>query len=126
VLRRFLKGKIHRVRVTGKELYYEGSLTLDPELLEAAGFSPFEAVWVYNLANGARFETYVIEGERGSGEVVLNGAAARQGEIGDEIIIVAYAWVPEEDLPNFRVRLVHVDENNRVREVREARPGVSG
>ncbi len=118
--RRFLKSKLHRVSITGKELYYEGSLTLAPELMEAAGLSPFEAVWVYNLANGARFETYVIEGRPGSGEVVLNGAAARLGEVGDEVIIVAYAWVAEEDLHEFRVRLVYVDEGNRVREVKEA------
>ncbi|QJA06176.1 aspartate 1-decarboxylase [Thermosulfurimonas marina] len=119
--RRFLCAKIHRARITGKELCYEGSLTLDPELMEAAGLRPLEAVWVYNLANGARFETYLIEGRRGSGEVVLNGAAARLGEVGDEIIIAAYAWVSEEELSRFSARLVYVDEKNRVREIREAR-----
>jgi len=120
--RRFLKAKIHRARITGKELLYEGSLTLDAELLRAAGLSPFEAVWVYNLSNGARFETYVIEGRAGSGEVILNGAAARLGEIGDEVIIVAYAWVAEGELGNFRVRLVYVEEGNRIREVKEVSP----
>ncbi|HFC97697.1 MAG TPA: aspartate 1-decarboxylase [Thermosulfurimonas dismutans] len=120
--RKFLKSKLHRIRVTGCELYYEGSLTLDPALMEAAGLAPLEAVWVYNLTNGARFETYVIRGEPGSGEVILNGAAARLGQVGDEIIVVAYAWVPEEALADFRARLVYVDENNRIREVKEARP----
>ncbi len=118
--RKFLKSKLHRVRITGKELHYEGSLTLDPELMTAAGLSPFEAVWVYNLANGARFETYVIEGRPGTGEVILNGAAARLGEVEDEVIIVAYAWVPQDKLSDFRVRLVYVEEGNRVREVKEA------
>lgn len=120
--RKFLKSKIHRARVTGKELFYEGSLTLDPELIKSAGLWPLEAVWVYNLSNGARFETYVIEGRPGSGEVVLNGAAARLGEIGDEVIIVAYAWVAEEELRNFKSRLVYVDERNRIREVKEVSP----
>ncbi|RUM88330.1 MAG: aspartate 1-decarboxylase [Thermodesulfatator sp.] len=120
--RRFLRAKIHRAHITGCELYYEGSLTLDPDLMEAAGLCPLEAVWIYNLANGARFETYVIQGRRGSGEVVLNGAAARLGEVGDEVIIAAYAWVSEEEIPRFSARLVYVDEKNRVREIREARP----
>ncbi|OAQ21000.1 aspartate 1-decarboxylase [Thermosulfurimonas dismutans] len=120
--RKFLKSKIHRARVTGRELFYEGSLSLDPELIRAAGLSPFEAVWVYNLSNGARFETYVIEGRAGSGEVVLNGAAARLGEIGDEVIIVAYAWVAEGEFGDLKVRLVYVDEGNRVREVKEVSP----
>ncbi len=116
--RRFLRSKIHRARITGKELHYEGSLTLDPELMEAAGLYPLEAVWVYNLANGVRFETYVIEGKPGSGQVVLNGAAARLGEVGDEVIIVAYAWIPEEELGRLEARLVYVDEKNQVQRVK--------
>ncbi len=120
--RRFLRSKIHRARITDCNLRYEGSLTLDPLLMEAAGLAPFEAVWVYNLSNGARFETYVIRGREGSGEVVLNGAAARLGEVGDEIIIAAYTWIKEEDIPHLRVRLVYVEEDNRVREVKEVSP----
>ncbi len=111
--RELLKSKIHRARVTGKSLHYEGSLTLDPELMEAAGLVPYEKVHVLNVNTGARFETYVIAGRRGSGEVVLNGAAARLGEVGDLVIILAYAHVEERELKSFRPRVVHVDEQNR-------------
>lgn len=121
MLEKLLKSKIHRARITGRDLEYEGSLTLDPDLMEAAGLSPFESVWVYNISNGARFETYIIPGERGKGEVVLNGAAARLGEVGDKIIIAAYAWYsPEEIKRGVIVKLVFVDENNRIKDIRES------
>jgi aspartate 1-decarboxylase len=95
-------------------LRYEGSLTLDAALMEAAGLLPFEQVQVLNLNNGERFETYLIEGERGSGVVGVNGAAARLVQVGDPVIVLAYAWVAEEQLPDFRARLVFVDEGNRI------------
>lgn len=114
MFRIFCKAKIHRATVTEANLNYEGSLTLDPLLMEAAGLLPFEQVHVLNLNNGARFETYLIEGEPGSGTVCVNGAAARLVQVGDPIIVLAYALVPEEELQEFETRIVFVDENNRV------------
>jgi aspartate 1-decarboxylase len=108
------KSKIHRAIVTETNLRYEGSLTLDAALMEAAGLLPFEQVQVLNLNNGERFETYLIEGERGSGVVGVNGAAARLVQVGDPVIVLAYAWVAEEQLPDFCARLVFVDEGNRI------------
>lgn len=112
------KSKIHRAVVTDANLNYEGSLTLDPLLMEAAGLVPFEQVHVLNLNNGARFETYLIEGERGSGTVCVNGAAARLVQIGDPVIVLAYALVPEEELPQFEARIVFVDDKNQVVKVK--------
>ncbi|WP_022855292.1 aspartate 1-decarboxylase [Thermodesulfobacterium thermophilum] len=112
MLIKLLKSKIHLATITDKNLLYEGSLTLDKELIKKANLRPFEAVWIYNINNGIRFETYLIEGEKG--EVVLNGAAARLGEVGDRIIIASYAWVPENELESFYTILVYLDEKNQV------------
>lgn len=103
--------------MTDANLNYEGSLTLDPLLMEAAGLVPFEQVHVLNLNNGERFETYLIEGERGSGTVCVNGAAARLVQVGDPIIVLAYALVPEQELTDFHAKIVFVDERNRVERV---------
>lgn len=113
---KLLKSKIHLATVTGKNLFYEGSLTLDKEIIEKANLKPLEAVWIYNLNNGKRFETYVIEGNKG--EVILNGASARLGEIGDKLIIVSYAWVSKEELKNFKITLVYLTEKNEIKEVK--------
>jgi len=121
MMRILCKSKIHRATVTEANLNYEGSLTLDPLLMEAAGLVPFEQVHVLNLNNGARFETYLIEGERGSGTVCVNGAAARLVQVGDPIIVLAYALVPEDELADFTARIVFVDENNRVVRVEVAK-----
>jgi len=122
-----LKSKIHRARITGKDVDYEGSLTLDPKLMEAAGIYAYEKVQVVNVHNGSRLETYVIPGRAGSGEVVLNGAAARWGEVGDPVIILAYAQVEEQELPAFQPKVVFVDEQNRVLEASAlAGPSPSG
>ncbi len=108
------KGKIHRATVTEADLNYEGSLTVDMDLVDAAGMVPYEKVHVVNINNGARFETYLIEGERGSGTICLNGAAARLGMKGDKIIIIAYGLVDAKDHPSdFRPKVVLVDEKNR-------------
>lgn len=107
------KSKLHRVIVTETNLNYEGSLTLDRALMEAAGLVPFEQVHVLNLNNGERFETYLIEGDRGSGIVCVNGAAARLVQVGDPLIILAYALVTEGEIFRFRPRIVLVDEGNR-------------
>ena len=113
MLRCFMKSKIHRAKVTNANLNYEGSITIDRDLMDAADLSPYERVDVYNITNGARFQTYVIEGERGSGEVCLNGAAARLVSIGDLIIIVSYAYYREDEYKG--PKIVFVDENNRIK-----------
>jgi len=115
-----LKSKIHRLTVTGSELHYEGSLSLDEELMEAADLLPFEKIEVYNINNGARFSTYVIPAPRFSGTVRLNGAAARLGSEGDLIIIASYAEYEEEELATYSPKLVYVDSNNRIKSVRRS------
>ena len=109
-----LKSKVHRATVTGSDLHYNGSITMDPELLEAADVLEHELVHVLDLDNGARFETYAITGDRGSGDVVINGAAARLVHTGDRVIVLSYAGYDEEELSEHRPRVVHVDEGNRI------------
>lgn len=112
-----MKGKIHRATVTQAELDYVGSITIDTALLEAAGILEYEAVQVVNIANGNRFMTYTIAGERGSGVICLNGAAARQAQTGDKVIIMAYAQVTPEEAVQIKPRVVLVDEKNAVRQI---------
>jgi aspartate 1-decarboxylase len=114
--RTLCKSKIHRATVTDANLAYEGSITLDPALMDAADLRPYEQVHVVDIDNGARFETYVIEGEKGSGDVVLNGAAARLVQPGDKIIVMSYASYDEAELEGFEPKVVFVDGENRVRE----------
>lgn len=109
-----LKSKIHRATVTDANLNYAGSLTLDPDLMDAAGMLPFERVQVLNLNNGERFETYLIKGERGSGAVCLNGPAARLGQPGDLLIILTYVVLEAEQTVGFTPKVVHVDSANRI------------
>lgn len=113
-----LKSKIHNVEITGSELHYEGSLSLDEELMKLANLLPFEKVDVYNINNGERFSTYIIPAPAGSGICRLNGAAARKGLKGDKLIIVSYALVEEEELENFKPSIVYIGENNRVKAVK--------
>jgi len=114
--RKLLKSKIQGLRITGKELYYEGSLELDSSLLNAADILPGEMVQVVNVNNGERFETYVIPGAPGSGSCVLKGAAARLGEIGDMIIVmsIVYLETDRDAKTGYRMIKVQVDENNRI------------
>jgi aspartate 1-decarboxylase len=114
MLRTLMSGKVHRATVTEANLHYEGSITLDPDLIEAAGFLPYEQVHVLDVDNGARLVTYVIEGERGSGEVCINGAAAHLVGRGDLVIIVAYRQLTDAEAADFRPRVVFVDEQNRL------------
>ena len=107
------KSKIHRARVTDANLDYVGSITIDSELMRLADLIPFEKVAVANIANGNRFETYVIEGNPGSGEITINGAAARKASVGDLVIIIAYGHIEKEQAASFSPAIVHVDENNR-------------
>src|SRR5574341_1051005 len=114
MLRLMLRSKIHRAPGTDANLEYERSLTVDPVLLEAAGILPYELVHVSNLHNGERFETYVIPGKRGEGEMVLNGPTARRGVKGDKIIVFCYEYFNEEELRKFKPRIIVVDEKNRI------------
>lgn len=107
-----LRAKIHRVCVTGLALEYEGSITVDQDLLDRAGMVPGEQVHVLNLNNGTRFVTYLIAGRAGSGEIILNGPAARLGEVGDQLIILTYGIVEDEELP-YAPKVVVVDDRNR-------------
>lgn len=112
------KSKIHRATVTEADLNYQGSLTVDEDLLDAAGIRVYEKVAIVNINNGARLETYTIRGERGSGTICLNGAAARLGHAGDKIIIITYALCDAAEVPaDYEPRVVHVDESNRIRSI---------
>ncbi len=113
-MRNMLKSKIHRATVTGADINYEGSITIDPVLMEAADIIPYEEVHVLNINNGARFTTYAIEGEAGKGEICLNGAAARLAVKGDLVIILTYTQVPEEHLKDYSPKLVFVNEKNAI------------
>lgn len=118
--RLMFKSKVHRVTITEANLHYEGSLTLDELLMEAADMLPYEQVSVLNINNGERFETYVIPGERGSGTVCLNGAAARKGHVGDRVIILTYTIMSDEEARCHRPTVVLVDERNRITEISSA------
>jgi aspartate 1-decarboxylase len=113
-MRNMLKSKIHRARVTQCNIDYEGSITIDKDLMEAADLLQFEKVEVLNINNSARFHTYAIEGERGSGEICLNGAAARLVAKGDIVIILSYHSLAENEASTFSPRLVYVDSQNRI------------
>lgn len=112
-----LKAKIHRATVTQAELDYVGSITVDMDLLEQAGILEYEKVQIVDVNNGSRFETYTIAGERGSGVMCLNGAAARMVQTGDKIILMAYAQVTPEDASELRPTVLFVDEKNKVTKV---------
>ena len=114
MLRTLCKSKIHRATVTGADLHYVGSITVDPVLMEAADLHTYEQVQVVNVNNGARFETYVIPGNCGQGEICLNGAAARLAVPGDLVIIISYAQYDAAELAKYQLRFVFVDERNRI------------
>lgn len=114
MLRVMCKSKIHRATVTGADLNYVGSITIDADLMDAAELLEYEQVHVVNINNGARFETYVIAGERGEGEICLNGAAARLAHAGDKVIVISYAQYDEAELSRYRPNFIFVDEQNRI------------
>jgi aspartate 1-decarboxylase len=113
MLRLMHKSKLHGLTIRQAELHYTGSITLDEDLMEAAALVENEMVMIANMNNGARFETYVIKGERGSGMVALNGAAARLGLVGDKIIVISTAYFSEAEVASHRPKVVKVDEKNR-------------
>jgi aspartate 1-decarboxylase len=115
--REMFKSKIHRATVTMAELYYEGSITVDKDLMAEADILPFEKVQVVNVNNGNRLETYALEGEAGSGIICLNGPAARLGAIGDEVIIITYAQMNEDEARKHKPRIVLVDKQNKISRV---------
>ena len=118
--RTMLKSKIHRATITGSDLHYVGSITIDPDLLEAADILPHEQVHVVDVDNGARFETYTLLGERGSGVIQVNGAAARLVHTGDTVIVISYADYSREDLADYAPTVVHVDRSNAIIQVDSA------
>ena len=114
-MKRFMcKSKIHRATITQAELHYEGSLTLDAALMDEANLLPYEKIQVVNINNGNRFETYIIEGERNSGVICLNGAAARLGMVGDRVILISYGILDESELEDHKPNIVFVDEKNKI------------
>jgi len=118
MLRSMLKSKIQRAIVTGADLNYEGSITIDETLMEAADILPYEKVHVLNVANGTRAETYVITGKKDSGEIVMNGAIARLTQVGDPLIIVSYCVVEEAKARTFNPTIVLVDDTNKIVQVK--------
>jgi aspartate 1-decarboxylase len=119
MMRTVLKSKVHRATITDAELHYTGSITLDPDLMEAADLLPFEKVLVVNFNNGSRLETYIIVGERGSGVVGLNGPSVRLGMPGDIVTVMGFATVDDAEVRQVKPRIVLVDERNRVTKVKE-------
>lgn len=115
MLRRYLKSKIHMGTVTEAHLEYEGSLTIDQDLMDAVGIDHFEAVLISNANNGERFETYAIPGERGSGVLCLNGSTARKGLKGDKIIVFTFALLDEKEVATHKPNIIILDENNKIK-----------
>lgn len=109
-----LKSKIHRAQVTAASLNYEGSMTIAADLMEKVGLVPYERILCSNLANGARFETYAIEGERGTGAIVLNGATAHLGKVGDRLTIMSYAWLAAEESAGWKPKVIVLGRENEI------------
>jgi len=123
MMRKMMRAKIHRATVTQADVHYEGSITIDRTLMDATDFLANEAVCVWNVTNGNRFETYVVEGAPGSGVICVNGAAARLVSPGDLVIIAAFSWMDEAAARRHEPKVVFVDERNRIREKRSEVPG---
>lgn len=116
--RTLLKSKIHRVTVTEADIEYEGSITVDKDLMVAADLIPYEKVDIFNVTNGHRFSTYVIEGRRGSNEICVNGAAAHLAREGDSLIIASFSSYDEDERKKHKPKLVYVDEKNRIKKIK--------
>ncbi|MDQ0197537.1 aspartate 1-decarboxylase [Neobacillus ginsengisoli] len=125
MFRNMMNGKIHRATVTEANLNYVGSITIDEDLLDAVGMTANEKVQIVNNNNGARLETYIIPGKRGSGVICLNGAAARLVQEGDIVIIISYVLVPEEKVPAHKPKVAIMDESNRIKELIYAEPALT-
>lgn len=114
-----LLAKLHRVTVTQADLHYEGSCGIDEDLLEAANMREYEKIELYNVQNGERFSTYIIKGKRGSGEISLNGAAARKAHLGDQLIICTYGSMSDEESATFKPKVILVNEKNGIKEIKK-------
>lgn len=114
-----LRAKLHRVTVTQADLHYEGSCGIDEDLLDAADMKEYEAIDLYNVQNGERFSTYIIKGKRGSGEISLNGAAARKAHVGDQLIICTYAPMSVEYAEHYKPRVILVDGHNHIKTIKQ-------
>ncbi|PWK36283.1 aspartate 1-decarboxylase [Cupriavidus plantarum] len=114
-----LRAKLHRVTVTQADLNYEGSCGIDEDLLEAADMKEFEKIELYNVNNGERFSTYIIKGARGTGEISLNGAAARRAHLGDHLIICTYAPMTDEEIRTYKPKVILVNEKNSIKEIKQ-------
>ncbi|MCP3763172.1 aspartate 1-decarboxylase [Domibacillus sp. A3M-37] len=125
MFRTMMNGKIHRATVTEANLNYVGSITIDEDLLDAAGMMPNEKVQIVNNNNGARLETYIIPGERGSGVICLNGAAARLVQPGDTVIVISYVLVAEENVKNHKPKVLIMDEQNRIADLLHQEPAAT-
>ena len=123
LLRTFLRAKIHRATVTAADLNYVGSITIDADLMDAADIDHLKEVDIYDITNGARLSTYALRGRRGSGEIKINGAAARLVNPGDIVILAVFAQLDRIEVATHRARIVFVDEKNRITAVHEATPG---
>lgn len=124
MFRMMMNSKLHRATVTEANLNYVGSITIDRDLLDAAGMLPNEKVHIVNNNNGARFETYIIAGERGSGVICVNGAAARLVQKGDIVIIISYVYVTDQEANSHEPTVLLMDENNRIQQIIKEVPGV--
>ncbi|MEH7415133.1 aspartate 1-decarboxylase [Neobacillus drentensis] len=122
MFRTMMNGKIHRATVTEANLNYVGSITIDEDIIDAVGMAPNEKVQIVNNNNGARLETYIIPGKRGSGVICLNGAAARLVQVGDTVIIISYALVPDDKVNSHQPKVAIMDENNRIKDLLHAEP----
>lgn len=120
MLRSFLRAKIHMAKVTEANLLYEGSISIDTELLELAKIMPYERVWISNMNNGERFDTYVIPAPRGSKTIGLNGPAAKKASVGDRIVIFSYGYLTEEEIPLHAPKVIVLDETNSPTKIYEA------
>ncbi|MBM7654894.1 aspartate 1-decarboxylase [Neobacillus cucumis] len=122
MFRTMMNGKIHRATVTEANLNYVGSITIDEDIIDAVGMAANEKVQIVNNNNGARLETYIIPGKRGSGVICLNGAAARLVQVGDTVIIISYALIPEEKVTSHKPKVAIMDENNQIKDLLHAEP----
>ncbi len=118
MIKKFLDAKLHNLTVTEANINYTGSIAIDCDLLDAAGFKPFEIVQVINITNGERFETYIIEAKRGSGYIGLNGGAAKKGKIGDKLIVFSSCWIEKGKKHSLSVKVVIIDEKNKVKDIK--------
>lgn len=121
--RKMLRGKVHRATVTGADLHYEGSVTIDADLMERGDILPHQEVEIWNVTNGERFRTYALRGHPGSGVVCINGAAAHKANRGDLVIIATFGWMSEQEARTYEPKVVFVDEHNRPKESRPETPG---